>query len=90
VKAGSPHGELVGWCGYPAPVDPWGQPQMCGEIPFGACVRGGMCRGIGGMCLGWGPTGWGGEFQVPPVRYVVNGHLPTSPLAELSADLIKG
>ena len=32
----------------------------------------------------------GGEFQVPPVRYVVNGHLPTSPLAELSADLIKG
>ena len=32
----------------------------------------------------------GGEFQVPPVREVINGHLATSPLAELPAELVKG
>ena len=30
---------------------PWGQPQMCGEIPLRACGRGGMCKGIGDRCL---------------------------------------
>ena len=32
--------------------------------------------------------GWG-EFQIPPVREVVNGHLATSPLAELSTELVE-
>ena len=34
-------------------------------------------------------SGVGGEFQIPPVREVVNGHLATSPLAELSTELVK-
>ena len=35
-------------------------------------------------------VGLGGEFQVPPVGEVVNGHLATSPLAELPAELVEG
>ena len=34
-------------------------------------------------------VGLGGEFQIPPVREVVNGHLATCPLAELSTELVE-
>ena len=77
------------WCGYPTLGGPWGQPQMCGEIPSGACGRGGICKGIGDRCLRWCLPDWE-EVQVPPVREDVNGHLSTSPLVELPAELIEG